>query len=225
MTGPAWLLVGVCVLAVAALLLAEWHEHRRARALFKMLASTAFVALALISGALDSDYGRWVLAALCLGWLGDALLLSSRQSGFLAGLAAFLFSHLCFAAAFLGATQDRSVALISAALLMLVGGAVMRWLGPHLSASFKLPVLSYVLAILLMVAASMPLGINDGHWQPVLGAVAFAASDLAVARDRFVKAGFVNPAWGLPAYYGAQLLMAASLTVVPAAAAGFAGYH
>jgi hypothetical protein len=29
-----------------------------------------------------------------------------------------------------------------------------------------------------------------------------------VARDRFVAPGFVNRAWGLPLYFGAQLLFA-----------------
>jgi hypothetical protein len=36
-------------------------------------------------------------------------------------------------------------------------------------------------------------------------------SDLSVARDRFVAPGFVNRAWGLPTYFAAQLLLAASV--------------
>ena len=44
-----------------------------------------------------------------------------------------------------------------------------------------------------------------------LGAVGFAASDLSVARDRFVRAQFVNAAWGLPAYYLSQLALAFSI--------------
>jgi hypothetical protein len=31
-----------------------------------------------------------------------------------------------------------------------------------------------------------------------------------VARDRFVRHEFANRAWGLPLYYGAQLLIAAT---------------
>ena len=41
-----------------------------------------------------------------------------------------------------------------------------------------------------------------------VGALAFTASDVSVARDRFVKHEFVNRAWGLPLYFGAQLLLA-----------------
>jgi hypothetical protein len=49
-----------------------------------------------------------------------------------------------------------------------------------------------------------------------LGALAFTASDVSVARDRFVRAQFLNRAWGLPLYYCAQVLLALS----PAAVAG-----
>ena len=40
------------------------------------------------------------------------------------------------------------------------------------------------------------------------GACLFFASDLAVARDRFVARDFTNKLWGLPAYYIGQLLIA-----------------
>ena len=43
------------------------------------------------------------------------------------------------------------------------------------------------------------------------GALAFYLSDLSVARDRFIREAFVNRLWGLPLYYGAQLLLAATV--------------
>jgi hypothetical protein len=45
----------------------------------------------------------------------------------------------------------------------------------------------------------------------LLGAVMFYASDLSVARDRFVKRGFLNRVWGLPLYYAAQLVLASTV--------------
>ena len=42
------------------------------------------------------------------------------------------------------------------------------------------------------------------------GGVAFYLSDLAVGLDRFVRRSFTYRAWGLPLYYAAQLLFAAS---------------
>jgi hypothetical protein len=45
----------------------------------------------------------------------------------------------------------------------------------------------------------------------LIGAVAFYVSDLAVARQRFVRQQVLNRLWGLPLYYGAQLLLASSI--------------
>jgi hypothetical protein len=39
----------------------------------------------------------------------------------------------------------------------------------------------------------------------------FYASDLSVARDRFVVFRFSNRAWGLPLYFGAQLILASTV--------------
>src|SRR5688572_11266615 len=89
-----------CLCATAGLVVAERNGKSLARGVFKMAASAAFVLVAVALGAVESTYGRWVLAALCLGLVGDALLLSQRTAAFLAGLGAFLASHVCFAVAF-----------------------------------------------------------------------------------------------------------------------------
>jgi hypothetical protein len=47
-------------------------------------------------------------------------------------------------------------------------------------------------------------------WLLAAGAFGFYLSDLSVARDRFVAPAFVNRLWGLPLYYAAVLLLAAS---------------
>jgi hypothetical protein len=39
----------------------------------------------------------------------------------------------------------------------------------------------------------------------------FFVSDLAVARERFIEHTFLNKTWGLPLYYGGQLLLATSV--------------
>ena len=46
------------------------------------------------------------------------------------------------------------------------------------------------------------------------GALAFVASDLFVARDRFVSPAFANRLLGLPLYYAAQMLLAATIARV-----------
>jgi hypothetical protein len=53
-----------------------------------------------------------------------------------------------------------------------------------------------------------------GSLVPVIGATCFMSSDVAVARDRFVTPGVANRVWGLPLYYGAQLLLAWTVTLI-----------
>jgi hypothetical protein len=47
-----------------------------------------------------------------------------------------------------------------------------------------------------------------------VGALTFTASDVLVARNRFMRREFVNRAVGLPLYYGGQLLLAATPALI-----------
>jgi uncharacterized membrane protein YhhN len=201
----------VCALAVAALLLAERRESQRGKWLAKPVASAAFMATALFAGALDSDYGRLVLLGLALCLLGDVLLIpTGRIAIFRAGLFAFLAGHVAYGAAFL--TQPLSLAwlAIAAAALVVALLQIWRWLQPALPADMRLPVQAYFIVIGAMAALACAVTGAGGAAIVAAGALAFAASDVAVARDRFVRQGFLNRAWGLPLYYLAQLLLALS---------------
>ena len=90
----------ITVVAVAALHVAVSRGSRPGEWLLKPLASTGFVLAALQWGALGSGYGRAVLAALCLSWWGDVLLIPRSQTSFLLGLGAFLLGHVGYAVAF-----------------------------------------------------------------------------------------------------------------------------
>ena len=56
----------VCAAGVVAFLVAEKRRSPAGRWLAKPVASAGFVAVAWSRGALDSAYGRWVLAATSL---------------------------------------------------------------------------------------------------------------------------------------------------------------
>lgn len=189
-------------LLVAAHLLAERRGWRTARAVTKVAASLAFVLLALLRGA-DGAFERGLVAGLVLSVAGDALLLFKRRAAFLAGLVAFLLAHVSYALSF-AVLSDPSpwVAVpIVAALAW-----VLRWLWPHLLASggLRAPVVAYCLVISAMLW--LALGVDRPEIR--LGAALFYASDLFVARDRFVRAGLANRLVGLPLYYAAQVLLA-----------------
>jgi uncharacterized membrane protein YhhN len=75
----------------------------------------------------------------------------------------------------------------------------------------RVPVGLYVIAISAMMAMAAGSHSAHGSLALLLGALLFVISDLAVARNRFVAPGFINRAWGLPTYFSAQLLLAASV--------------
>ena len=208
----------VCVSAVACLLAAEWAGSKFAKAAAKMSAASAFLAMALACGALESTYGQFLFAGLVLCWIGDACLLSSgRSTGFLVGIAAFLLGHLVYAIAFYQLGLD-PVALIAAALVL--GGLAaftLRWLRPHVPDDFRIPVYCYVGVITLMVATSFAAWAHGASIVLAIGAFGFAVSDVFVARDRFVTKGFINPGLGLPAYFGSQMLLAYTARLAMAA--------
>ncbi|MDE2367342.1 MAG: lysoplasmalogenase [Burkholderiales bacterium] len=207
---PILLCLG-CALAVAELLHAERHDLHCARVVFKLTASTTFVLLALSLHATASVYGQVVLLALALSWIGDACLLGARDAWFLAGLGAFLLAHIAFTAAFTFGALSAPALAAGALPIAVFGFFVLRWLWPRLDAFHRFAVGAYVLAILVMCALALAHSTASGSWIVAAGAFAFAASDLSVARDRFVAPGFINRVWGLPLYFAAQLLLAASV--------------
>jgi uncharacterized membrane protein YhhN len=77
--------------------------------------------------------------------------------------------------------------------------------------SLRGPVYAYVTVITAMVVLAVSTVIARGRPSILVGAVMFYLSDLAVARERFVEHGFTNKAWGLPLYFGGQLVLAVSV--------------
>jgi uncharacterized membrane protein YhhN len=206
-----------CAVGCAALVWAEYVAHRGLRIAAKLAASAAFVAL---GGALagDSAYAQRILIGLVLGAIGDAALLGKGTRMFLLGLVAFLLGHIAYVLAIAAIEPpDRWLghAGIWAALPIAVSAAVITPMAGRLG-SLRIPVFAYVAVISAMVIAAIAAA--RGHALPepnrcrlLIGACLFYASDISVARDRFVAHRFANKLWGLPAYYAGQLLIAWSL--------------
>lgn len=204
--------IALCAAACGALLACEWKGWRPGIWVFKTLASTAFVATALAGGGLASEYGRAVVAGLALCWLGDLLLLPRRsEPAFLAGIASFLLGHVAYGFAFLGLGLDAPTLGWAGAGAAGLGAAVLRWLWPRLLGVFAVAVPLYVLVIGSMVATAVAAVAAGGPLGLAVGAVLFAVSDLSVARDRLVRSAFANAAWGLPLYFGGQLVIATTV--------------
>jgi uncharacterized membrane protein YhhN len=205
-----WL--ALIVVGVAVLLVCEWR-FRPGVWISKPVASTGFVGLAITLNAMDSRYGRVVLLALVLGWLGDVLLIPKSRAAFLAGLIAFLTSHLAFSLAFSGLGVSWQELLLASGALLIVGWKIGWPLVGKAPESLRWPARAYLAVISLMVALAA--GTTPQHGLPILfGAIAFYLSDLAVARQRFVGPSLINKLVGLPLYYLAQVIFALSIPLI-----------
>ena len=229
----------LCAVACAVLVLAEWRELGRLRIGAKLVASLAFLGVGVLAATAPVHAGaapqaslmglfahtldlhapaftHWMIAGLALGVVGDIALLGTGKRAFLAGLTAFLLGHLAYvvgAAQLLPPGQWPAAAELTIVLPLAVAAIALYTLWPHLG-SMKVPVIGYVLAIVAMVVGAFAIvrhGPGSATNRLAIGAILFFASDLAVARDKFVATRFANRAWGLPAYYAGQLMIAWSL--------------
>ena len=209
----------ICALACLVLVDAERRQRETQRTVAKIVASCAFVATAILAVCQRGDADRafelfqgCVVIGLVLGVVGDIALLYKR--GFLVGLVAFLLGHLAYAVAvgYLvppGLWLDHAGWLAAGPLVIGLGILAALW---RTLDTLAVPVIAYVAVIVTMVIAAT--AATRAQLAPTtfaVGAALFFASDIAVARDKFVASTFANKLWGLPAYYAAQLLIAWSL--------------
>ena len=81
---PSRLFIALTAVGCAALVGLQLAGLDGASVFAKLIASTAFVALAVVSGARATLYGRLIGAGLVLSWFGDMFLTSQAQPMFLA---------------------------------------------------------------------------------------------------------------------------------------------
>ena len=178
----------------------------------KIIASTGFLAVAILGGALQTTYGKALLAGLTLSFAGDAFLIGETQQAFLAGLAAFLLAHLAYVAAFVvNGINLRWLAGTSLPVIGIAAGIAM-WLAPYTPPELSLPVRLYIIVISGMVIAAVGTRGKGGSVLILVGALLFFLSDLSVAALRLVQTDFPTYVWGLPLYYAGQVCLALSVS-------------
>ncbi len=206
-----------CSLLVG-LLWAEATGNYKVILLFKAPLSSLFVLTAALRPYVLKRYYHVVVAGLVFGLVGDICLALPGNTAFRVGLAAFLLGHILYVFAFTQLTRRADWIHPVNFLILAVSGYIFWSLFPHLG-NMLIPVVFYILVISVMVSGAWAVFRNPnvnrvGAWLILLGAVLFYASDIFVARNRFIETEFINRLIGLPFYYTAQFLIAFSVSFV-----------
>ncbi|MES0861627.1 lysoplasmalogenase [Ruegeria sp. SCPT10] len=172
---------------------------------------TASVALLALFAALSGSASLLILAlALCA--MGDALLSRESETSFMAGIGAFAAGHLAYIALFLSHPTS-NVALIFdhpgyVWSLILLGIVAATLLAPR-AGDLKVAVLAYIPIILGMGITVLALPDTGALRWAMPAAMAFIASDLILATEKFLlpanhPALRITPYLIWPLYWGAQ---------------------
>lgn len=174
-----------------------------------LIASSCFVAIALLAGAWRDGYGRWMLAGLAGCWLGDAL----GPTDFLWGLYAFLAAHVLFSIAGLrrGVSPRGVLAGSSIAAGMTIAFCVGTW--GMMAAPQRPALIAYAIVISLMLTVAVGSWHHQrraGGWCLLIGALLFYASDVVLGLWHFLGDRFPPGRLCYLIYYPAVCILAAS---------------
>lgn len=186
MTGVAFLLLALAMVAAAADWLAVQRENRPLEYLCKPLTLVLLVATALALDPLDGTVRAWFVAALVLSLAGDVFLMLPTDR-FVLGLASFLLGHIAYVVGMHVDGVDGSrffvgIVVVMAALAVL-GTLILRGVRAGPNPALAGPVVAYMFVISAMVASA----IGVGHVTGMVGASLFYVSDALIAWNRFLR--------------------------------------
>lgn len=209
------LIVATAAMLLCGLLYFEKRDSLKGKLATKPFVSLLFIATAMVQPDPLAGYSATMLAGFffCLG--GDVFLAIPGTKTFRLGLVSFLVGHVWYGIAFFRLAQFGMPFWLAGIVVLAVGIMVYRWLHPHLG-PMRVPVTLYIIVISVMLCTAAAVTGTPGWTLPgkttlFTGALLFYISDLFVARQRFVRAGFVNRLIGLPLYYTGQFLLAFSV--------------
>jgi uncharacterized membrane protein YhhN len=191
---------------------AKFREDKRNEYVFKPLTMAWIILIAILADdPISPTYQTLILIGLGASLVGDVFLMLPPEY-LMQGLVSFLVAHLFYIAAF--TVEGNGTAPFYYGIPFLIYGLLMlRWLWRYLG-SFKIPVLIYVSAILLMAWQAANRWIEtdqSGTLLALAGAYLFVMSDSALAVERFRGRYRSAPLWVLSTYFAAQWLIALSI--------------
>jgi len=189
-----WLVLALLFAGLEAL--AVWKGWRRLELLTKPAVMVCLFLWVILGTGLQ-DSMLWFGLGILFSLAGDMLLLAPQDRMFIAGLVAFLLTHICYLLGFQEQLlHPRLWTLIVIFFILLNGIRLLRRItsAMHTSrqAALVKPIILYGLVISLMLAAAMST-LSDPAWKAgsallvSAGAFLFWASDLMLAWNKFVS--------------------------------------
>jgi uncharacterized membrane protein YhhN len=174
-----------------------------------LIASSCFIAIALLAGAWRDGYGRLMLAGLFGCWLGDLL----GPSDFLWGLYAFLAAHVLFSIAGVWRGVSRRGVLVGATLASCVTIVFCASTWRLMTPPQRPALIAYAIVISLMLTVAVGSWHHQrraGGWCLLIGALLFYASDVVLGLWHFLGDRFPLGRLCYLIYYPAVCMLAAS---------------
>ncbi len=202
---------------VFGLIRAEILEKPRQIYFFKPISTLTVIAVALLSffePTQNLTYAMGVLVGLAFCFGGDvALMFQQNRRAFIIGLGLFLIGHIVYAATFTVLGKFSTADILSAVVLLTIGGGFYRLIKSNLG-TMRAPVILYIVVISVMVnraIATLASSVftREQAWLIAVGAILFYISDVILAANRFWKPWRYHRI-SLVFYYSGQLLIALS---------------
>ncbi|MBN2255950.1 MAG: lysoplasmalogenase [Deltaproteobacteria bacterium] len=208
------IIVTTAAMLLGGLLFFERRKRLRRVVICKTVLSFLFIVAALVQPHQADPYYILILAGLGFCFVGDVLLANRRSREFLFGVGAFAAGHVTYSLGFFSIGRLQPDLGLAAVVVLIISGTVYFRLQPYLG-KMRGYIIIYILVISVMVVAAWSVTNSSdipvqGRSMIVAGALLFYCSDLFVARERFVKHGFINRLIGLPLYYAGQFFLAFS---------------
>lgn len=186
MTGGAFLLLALALVAAAADWVAVHHGNKLLEYVCKPLTMVLLVGVALALEPDDAAVRAWFVVALVLCLVGDVFLMVPKDL-FVFGLSAFLLGHIAYIVGMHveGVEGLRFLVgiVIVMVLLAVIGTPILRGIRAGPDRTLAGPVVAYMGVISAMVASAIGVGRIIG----TVGAALFYASDALIAWNRFLR--------------------------------------
>jgi alkenylglycerophosphocholine/alkenylglycerophosphoethanolamine hydrolase len=168
-----------------------------------------------------SGASLWFGLGILLSLAGDALLISSLNRFFLAGLAAFLLAHLAYMIGFnIPIPEISAWGFVLAVIIGLGGMRIIRRIIAPLAATgqghLRIPILVYNIAVSLMLLSAM-IKLSDPAWNTnaavlvSVGAFLFYISDIILAWNKFVSPIQHGRIYNIAIYHLGQIALIAGV--------------